>query len=149
MTMRVVIGSDHAGYPLKEEIKGVLSQLGTDFEDFGTHSSDPADYPVIALRTAGAVSKGEKEIGILICGSGIGMSIVANKIRGIRAANCTSVQMAEMARKHNNANVLTLGARIIESQVAKEIVKVFLNTEADPSDRHQRRIAQIHELTHR
>ena len=141
--MRVVIGSDHAGYPLKEEIKGVLSQLGTDFEDFGTHSSDPADYPVIALRTAGAVSKGEKEIGILICGSGIGMSIAANKVRGIRAALCTTAHMAHLARAHNDANVLALGAGEIGPDLARSIVDTWLDTEFADKPRYTRRLGKL------
>lgn len=147
--MKIAIGADHAGYLLKEDIKRILLQSNITVEDYGTHSEVSVDYPDIALRVAEAVSEGREDRGILICGSGIGMSIVANKVKGVRAALCTSAKMAEMARKHNDANLLSLGARLIEKKTAETIVGVFLNTESDPAERHRRRVAQIHELTHR
>jgi ribose 5-phosphate isomerase B len=143
--MRVAIASDHAGFELKEKIKKFLKELNHEYEDFGTHSNESVDYPDYALKVAESVAKKEFERGILICGSGIGMSIAANKIPGIRAALCHSVEMAKLSREHNDANVLTLGARIIDEATAKEIVKVWLSTEF-LGNRHLRRINKIKEI---
>jgi ribose 5-phosphate isomerase B len=144
--MRIAIGCDHAGYEHKLGIIDFLHLLGYEVTDFGCNSTESCDYPDFARPTAESVAKGENDFGILICGSGIGMSIVANKIRGIRAANCTSPKMAELARQHNNANVLTFGARLVSLDEAKEIVRSFLNAKFE-GGRHQRRVEKIHSGT--
>lgn len=145
--MTVAIGADHAGYALKEEIKKFLEQLSVKYKDYGTNSPDSVDYPDIAVRVAEAVSNSEFEQGILICTTGIGMSVVANKIPGIRAALCTSVPIAKLSREHNNANILTIGSRYIEFEEAKKIVKTFLDTKFEAGGRHERRVKKIHDLT--
>ena len=145
----VAIGSDHAGYCLKENIKEFLGNLQIPYKDFGTHSTDPADYPDIAVRVARAISEEKFIYGILICGSGIGMSIVANKMPGIRAALCCTEELAGTSREHNNANILTLGARYIETETACKIVKTFIEKTFKEIDRHKRRVKMIHELTNR
>lgn len=144
--MKIAIGCDHAGYEYKLGIIDFLHLLGYEVTDFGCNSAESCDYPDFARPTAESVAKGEHDLGILICGSGIGMSIVANKIRGIRAANCTSPKMAELARQHNNANILTFGARLVSLDDAKEIVRSFLNAKFE-GGRHQRRVEKIHSET--
>lgn len=144
--MKIVIGSDHAGFELKEELKKFLSTLCSEVIDFGCTSSDSCDYPDFAIPLAKSVSGGEFDFGILICGTGIGMSIAANKVKGIRAANCCSIQMAQLARQHNDANILTLGARLISYELAKEIVSTFLG-ENFQGGRHVLRIQKIHNST--
>ncbi|MCJ7813047.1 ribose 5-phosphate isomerase B [bacterium] len=146
-TMIVAVGSDHAGYKLKEKIKTLLEDLHIPYKDFGTDSSDPCDYPEIGVEVAKAVSNSKCTYGIVTCGTGIGMDIVTNKIQGIRAALCTSVEMAEKSRRHNNANILVMGSWQTEWQEAKKIVQVFLNTEFESGGRHERRVNQIHTLT--
>jgi len=143
--MKVAIGSDHAGFKLKEELKIYITSLNVEVKDFGCHSEDSVDYPDIAREVALSVVKGEVDRGILICGTGIGMSIAANKIKGVRAAVGNELLSVRLAREHNNANVLTLGARIIGIEVAKEAVKVFLETQF-LGGRHQRRIEKIGEM---
>lgn len=144
--MIMALASDHAGYELKLKIKHHLEQLGFNCEDFGTFKTDAVDYPDYGILAARAVARGTADRGILICGTGIGMSIVANKVKGIRAALCTSVEMAELSRRHNNANVLTLGGRIIDHQLALKIVDVWLKAPFE-GDRHLRRVTKIHQLT--
>ena len=144
--MKIAIASDHAGFEYKEKLKGLLKELGHDFVDFGAFSADSTDYPDFAYPAAQAVANGECERGIFICGTGVGVSIVANKVKGIRAANCCSVEEARLSRQHNDANVLTLGARLITWDSAKEIVKVWLETEFE-CGRHARRVEKIHKLT--
>lgn len=144
--MNIAIGSDHAGFEYKEKLKEFLVEVGYNVVDFGCNSSESCDYPDFAFPLAKSVSTGENTFGILICGSGIGMSIVANKMNGIRAANCCSVEMAKLARLHNNANVLTFGARLISFELAKEIVLAFLNEKFE-GNRHERRVFKIHQLT--
>ncbi|NPV54588.1 MAG: ribose 5-phosphate isomerase B [Firmicutes bacterium] len=140
--MRVALGSDHGGYRLKEHLKGILDDMGVVYEDFGTFSEESVDYPDIGLEVARRVARGEFDRGVLICGTGIGMSIAANKIRGIRASLCHDTVTARLAREHNDANVLTLGGRIIGPVVAEEILKVWLNTPFSQG-RHARRIEKI------
>ena len=142
----IAIGSDHAGYAYKEKIKDVLRSMKLEFQDFGTSSADSTDYPDYAHTVAQAVGKGTAEFGILVCGTGIGMSIVANKHEGVRASNVESVEGARMARQHNNANVLALGERLTTWEKAEEILKAFLSTPFE-GGRHQRRIDKIHTLT--
>ncbi len=143
--MKVAIGSDHGGYQLKEKIKQLLDELEISYKDFGTNSDDSVDYPDFADKVAKGVANKEYERGILICGTGIGMSIAANKTDGVRAALCHDLFSAQATREHNNSNVLTLGARIIGEQLALEIVKVWLKSDFD-GGRHQRRIDKIAKL---
>lgn len=142
----IALGADHAGFEYKEKIKGLLKSLGFEFRDFGTNSTESTDYPDYAHAVAEAVGSGAAEYGILVCGTGIGMAIVANKHNGVRAGNVESVEAARMARAHNNANVLAIGARLTPWDMAAEIVKTFLST-AFEGGRHQRRVDKIHTLT--
>ena len=144
--MIIAIASDHAGYELKNNIKSYLEKKPLSVEDFGTFKNDAVDYPDYGILAARAVSQGKADKGILICGSGIGMSIVANKVNGIRAALCMTEEMAEMSRKHNDANILVLGGRMIDFDEAKKAVDVWLKT-AFEGGRHLRRINKIHQLT--
>ncbi len=143
---RLVIASDHAGYGLKEVIKGFLSARGFTVEDVGTACPDPVDYPDFAARAASMVSSGEVDRGILICGSGIGMSITANRFPGVRAALCWSSEIARLSREHNDSNILVLAARFTEPGVAEEIMRVWLDTPFSGDDRHARRLAKIEQL---
>jgi ribose 5-phosphate isomerase B len=143
--MKIAIGSDHAGFELKERIKKYLEKLGYDYKDFGTDNTESVDYPDYALKVAEAVAKKEYDRGILICGSGIGMCMAANKVPEIRAAFCPTVELAKLSREHNYANVLTFGARIIDEKTAKDIVKVWLKTEF-AGERHLRRVNKIKEI---
>lgn len=144
--MKIAIASDHAGFELKATLTEWLRNQNYNINDFGTDSTDSCDYPDFAYKASLAVSQGECEFGIIICGSGIGMSIVCNKVKGIRAANCCSEEMAFLSRSHNNANVLNLGARLIDFKSAKNITQVFLNTAFD-GGRHDVRVKKIHDLT--
>ena len=142
---KIAVGADHAGFELKEKIKLLLSQLGYDVVDFGTNSMDSVDYPLIAKALATSVAQKNPPRGILICGTGIGMSIAANKVKGIIAAHCVDSETAKLARLHNNSNVLTIGGRTINSDIAVDIVKTWLNTGFE-GGRHQRRIQEIRDL---
>lgn len=142
----IALASDHAGYQYKERIKQLLDSLHESHTDFGATSSEPSDYPEYAHAAAEAVSRGECDRGILVCGSGIGMDIVANKSRGVRAALCTSVEMARVSRSHNDANVLVLGERITNWPTVEQIVKTWLQTKFE-GGRHDRRVKKIHSLT--
>ncbi len=143
--MIVFIGSDHGGYEMKEKVKTFLEEIGLEVNDFGTHSSESCDYPDIAEQLAKSVAQNNNSKGILICGSGIGMSITANKIKGIRCALCHDAYTAEFARRHNNANILSFGGRTTGLDIAKQMIKIFLFTEFD-GGRHQRRIEKIVKL---
>lgn len=138
----LAIASDHGGFALKQEIMAHLKDCGVAFEDLGTYSEESVDYPVYAAKLGRAVAAGEYERGILICGTGIGISMVANKIRGIRCALCSDCYSAEMSRRHNNANVLALGGRTLGAELAKKITDTFLATEFE-GGRHQRRVDLI------
>ena len=140
--MRIAIGSDHAGYQLKEVVKSRLAALGIEVDDLGTTSEASVDYPDYAAAVARRVASGASDRGILVCGTGIGMAIAANKIHGIRAASAESLEAARLGRAHNDANVLTLGARITPADRALEIVRTFLDTPFD-GGRHQRRVDEI------
>ncbi len=140
--MKVAIGSDHAGFKLKNEIASLLEEMGIEYEDFGTGSEESCDYPDIAVPVARAVADGRVDRGILVCGTGIGMSITANKVRGVRAALCHDEFSARMTRAHNDSNVLTLGARVTGAGLAREIVRIWLSTEYE-GGRHARRVAKI------
>ena len=138
----IIIGSDHAAYDLKEKVKAFLVQKVIEVEDVGTHSEDSVDYPDFGAKVASMVSKGEFERGILLCGSGIGMSMVANRFAHVRAALCSDLFSAIMSRRHNNSNILVLGARVIGDALALELVKVWLKTPFD-GGRHQLRTESL------
>ncbi|MCD6170791.1 MAG: ribose 5-phosphate isomerase B [Candidatus Latescibacteria bacterium] len=141
--MRVAIGADHAGFELKEKIKGYFDSIGQFYKDFGACQFDPQDdYPDYGFKVAEAVAAGEFDRGILVCGTGIGMSVVANKVRGVIAALCTTPFMARISRTHNNANVLVLGGRTTPADQALQIVKLWTETEFE-GGRHQRRCSKI------
>jgi ribose 5-phosphate isomerase B len=140
--VRIAIGSDHAGFPLKAELATFLEEEGHQVLDLGNHSSDPVDYPMYCLMVARAVVDGEADRGIVLGGSGQGEQIVANKVDGIRAALCHDLWMARMSRRHNDANVLSMGGRVVAAAYAKEIVREWLVTPFD-GGRHARRIEQI------
>ena len=141
----IVIGCDHAAYDLKEKIKAFLIEKGIKVKDVGTHSEDSVDYPDFGAKVASMVSKGEFERGILLCGSGIGMSMVANRFAHVRAALCSDLFSAIMSRRHNNSNILVLGARVIGDALALELVKVWLKTPFD-GGRHQLRTDKFDEI---
>ena len=143
--MKIAIGSDHAGFPLKEAIRKYLEEKGIEYIDCGVYDTAPADYPVQAKKTCEKIISGECERGILCCGTGIGISMAANKIKGIRAACCSDYFSAKYTRLHNDANVLCMGARVIGEGAALELAEVFLNTEFE-GGRHQRRVDLITEI---
>lgn len=140
--MRIAVGSDHAGFPLKAALTGWLQTQGHEVLDLGTHSTDSVDYPLIGFEVASRVAQGEAERGVLVCGSGIGVSIAANRIEGARAALVQEPLSARLAREHNDANVVCMGSRLIGEEMAREILKVFLGTPFE-GGRHQRRIDQL------
>ncbi|MEL6537470.1 MAG: ribose 5-phosphate isomerase B [Bacteroidota bacterium] len=142
MSKRIAIGGDHAGFEYKEAIKAELTGAGYTVEDFGPHSADSVDYPDFAHPLSTSVEEGKNELGILICGSGNGVCMTANKHQGIRAAQAWNVELAELARQHNDANVVCLAARFIELGDAKAIAKAFLTTEFE-GGRHGRRVDKI------
>ena len=141
----IAIASDHGGYTLKEHIKAYLAAKGITCEDFGTNSTDSCDYPDFAKPAAEAVANGQCEKGIVICTTGIGISISANKVKGIRCALCTDTLTAEMTRRHNDANMLAMGAGIVGPMLAERIVDTFLTTEFE-GGRHARRVAKMMEI---
>ena len=143
--MKIAIGADHAGFALKQHLLATLARLGHHVDDFGTDSFDPVDYPPICAKVGRAVSDGRVDRGIVVGGSGQGEQMAANKVAGVRAALCNDLYTARMAREHNDANVLALGARIVAPELADEIVTVWTTT-AFQGGRHQRRIDQIAEL---
>ena len=140
--MTIAIGSDHGGYDLKETVKTYLNEIGVEFKDFGTYTTESCDYPDIAKIVAKAVVNDEYEKGILLCGTGIGIGIAANKVHGIRAALCHDTFSAQYSRKHNDANILTMGERVIGPGLACEVVRVWLSSEFE-GGRHARRVAKI------
>jgi ribose 5-phosphate isomerase B len=141
--MNISIGSDHRGFELKERIKEYLTKNFYKVLDFGTDSNASVDYPDFALKVGESVAKGESKFGIAICGSGIGVSIAANKVKGIRAVNATNEDMAEMSRKHNNANVICFGADFIDFDTAIKYWNIFSSTDFEGGERHNRRIEKI------
>jgi len=142
---RIAIGADHAGFEDKEKIKRKLDTLGVEYEDVGTDSTESVDYPVYAQKVAEKVANGEVEQGILVCGSGNGMQIAANKVRGVRAALAWNEETARLARQHNNANVLSVPARMISPEAVEKVIESFLNTDFE-GGRHARRVDEISEL---
>jgi ribose 5-phosphate isomerase B len=145
--MKIALGADHAGYELKDKIKQHLSGQGIEVQDQGTNSSDSVDYPDFARKVAETVADQRATYGVLVCGTGIGMAISANKVPGIRAANCDTVFEAQMSREHNDANILALGALVLEPAAAMEIVDTWIKTNF-AGGRHQRRVDKIHEIEH-
>ena len=143
--MKIAVGADHAGYAAKEEVMGWLRDWGHEVDDLGTHGPEPVDYPLYAARVAAQVAGRRDDLGILVCGSGIGVCIAANKVPGIRAAYATDTYSAKMARAHNDANVLCLGARVTGPELMKELVSAFLASSFE-GGRHQRRIEQIEKI---
>ena len=141
--MKVAIGCDHGGINLKPVLVDYLQKNGFEFKDFGTNGTESVDYNDYALAVSESVAKGECDLGILICGTGIGMSIMANKVKGIRCGHCHDVFSAKMTRLHNNANVLALGERVVGPGLMVEIVDAFLNTEFSHDERHERRVNKI------
>jgi len=142
MTESIIIGADHAGFPLKEGLKGFLAERGLDVVDVGTYNGDPVDYPDFGRRVAESVSSGSVKRGILVCGSGVGMSITANRFPGVRGALCLDEDMARLSRMHNNSNVLILAGRKTDIETAKGIVKTWLETDFE-GGRHQARLDKI------
>ncbi len=140
--MKIAIGADHAGFEYKELLKKQLEHAGNELKDFGTHSLDSVDYPDFAHPVASAVEKKEFELGVLICGSANGVAITANKHQGIRAAICWTEELAALARKHNNANVLCLPARFVSPELASKILTKFLSTSFE-GGRHEKRVGKI------
>jgi ribose 5-phosphate isomerase B len=141
----IIIGCDHAAYPLKEKVKRYLIENGIEVEDAGTYSEDSVDYPDFAIQVASQVSSGNFKRGILICGTGMGMSMVANKFPHVRAALCNDLFSAKMSRMHNDANILTMGARVIGDALALEVVNVWMNTPFD-GGRHQTRLNKFDKI---
>lgn len=141
MAQKLFVGSDHAGLDLKRELLGVAAELGYEVVDLGTHTSDSTDYPDYAHQVSSAVARGGG-LGLLVCGTGLGMSMAANRHRGVRAALCGDMFSASMARKHNDANVICIGARVVGPGLAAEILKAFLSAEFE-GGRHQRRVQKI------
>ncbi len=143
--MKIAIGCDHGGYKLKEVIKDYVVTLGHEVEDFGCYDENSVDYPPIAAKAARSVADGKNDTGILICSTGIGISICANKVDGIRAALCTDEHCAEMTKRHNNANVLCMGGHVVTAETAKRITEKFLTTEFE-GGRHERRVNLIADI---
>ena len=145
--MRIAIGADHAGYPLNERVIEELRNLGHELIDFGTHDgSVPDDYPDYAKKVGDSIQSGSTEIGILICGSGVGAAVAANKIRGIRAALCGDTYSGHQSREHDDCNVLCVGSRVTGVELALEIVRAFVNARFTGEERHKRRLAKVAEL---
>jgi ribose 5-phosphate isomerase B len=143
--MKVAIGSDHGGYELKGKITEFLKEEGCDVNDFGTHSKESCDYPMIGFEVAEAISLGAADRGVLICKTGVGMAIIANKLRGVRAAACYDEDMARSSREHNDCNAIVLAANYTDFKKAKDILKTWLAT-AHLGDRHARRVKQIKDI---
>ncbi|MGO9481374.1 MAG: ribose 5-phosphate isomerase B [Candidatus Kryptoniota bacterium] len=141
----IAIGSDHAGFAYKEKMKKLLDELKLGYKDFGAYNSEPSDYPDFGYVAAKSVGTGECDRGILLCGSGIGMDIVANKVENVRSALCMTLEMAELSRRHNDANVLTIGERLTDWDTTEKIVRIWLSTPFD-GGRHKRRVDKINKL---
>lgn len=139
----IALGCDHGGYELMQEVKALLEKKGLEYKDYGCYSTDAVDYPEYGRKAAEAVASGECERGIVICGTGIGISISANKVKGIRCALCSDCFSAAATREHNDANMLAMGARVLGPGLALKIVETFLDTPFSNDERHKRRIAKI------
>ena len=146
--MRIGIGNDHAAVEMKEQIVAFLEELGHEVVNYGTDTNDSCDYPVYGEKVGRAVVDGDVECGILICGTGVGISIAANQVKGVRAVVCSEPYSAKLSKQHNNTNILAFGARVIGIELAKMIVEEWLNTEFE-GDRHQRRVDMISDIENR
>ncbi len=145
--MRIAVGADHGGYPLNERVVEELRAAGHEIEDFGTHDgSKPDDYPDYSRLVGEAVRGGRSEIGIVVCGSGVGASVAANKLKGVRAALCSDTYSAHQSREHDDCNVLCLGARVVGPELAMEIVRAFVAARFTNEERHRRRLAKVAEI---
>ena len=147
--MKIVVGSDHAGFPLKQEMAGLLRDAGHEVVDVGAFSTEPVDYPDSAEAVGRAVVDGRAERGVLVCGSGVGASVAANKVKGVRAAICHDVYSAHQGVEHDDMNVLVLGGRIIGPSLAAELVRAFVNARYTAEERHARRLAKVIALDNR
>ncbi len=147
-TIRVAVGSDHAGYPLKERVRQYLERKGFDVEDAGTNSTNSVDYPDFAEKVAGRVASGQVDFGVLMCGTGIGVALSANKVPGVRAATCNETISARFARSHNNANVLAMGGRLVDAATADKILDTWFRTPFE-GGRHERRVEKISSIEQR
>ena len=147
--MKIVIGSDHAGFKHKKKISELIASLGHDIIDVGTDDENSVDYPDFGEKGAREICYGQAELGVLICGTGIGISMAANKVKGVRAAVCWNEETASLTRQHNDANILCIGARFIPVEEALNITKVFLDTPSSKDERHQRRIGKISSIEER
>ena len=148
--MKIAIGADHGGYPLNESVIEILRTAGHEIEDFGTHDGTQSDdYPDYALKVGEAVRGGRAECGIIICGSGVGASVAANKLRGVRAALCGDTYSAHQSREHDDCNVLCLGARVVGVELALEIVRAFVNARFTGEERHRRRLNKVLDIERR
>ena len=143
--MKIAVAADHGGYKLKEKVKEHLLERGIEVEDLGTHSEESVDYPIYGKLCGEAVASGQADLGVVVCGTGIGISIAANKVHGIRCGLCTSVEMAHLTKQHNNANILALGGRTNGEELAMEIVDEWLDTQYE-GGRHQRRVEMLDNL---
>jgi ribose 5-phosphate isomerase B len=144
--MRVAVGTDHAGFPLKRHVVDFLRSNGYDVLDLGTHNCDPVDYPDVAKAVGEAVLEGKAERGVLLCGSGVGASVAANKIRGIRAGLCHDSYSARQGVEHDDVNVLCLGARVVGPELAVDILRIWLDARFSAAERHQRRVGKIKQM---
>jgi ribose 5-phosphate isomerase B len=144
--MKIAIASDHGGYELKEYLKGHLAKRGVEVLDLGTDSEESADYPVFGRACGEAVVSGRADRGVVCCGTGIGISIAANKVRGVRCAVCANAFMAEMCARHNDANVIALGGRVLGKEEAAEFVDLWLDTPFEGGGRHQRRVDALNDM---
>jgi len=140
--MKIALGSDHTALEMKNEVKKLLDEMGHTYEDFGTYDTQRCDYPVYGYRVGKAVAEGKCDRGILICGTGVGIGLAANKVKGIRCVTCSEPYSAKLSREHNNSNVLSFGARVVGPELAKMIVTAFLTAEFE-GERHARRVAQL------
>ena len=143
--MKIAVAADHGGYKLKEKVKEHLLERGIEVEDLGTHSEESVDYPIYGKLCGEAVASGQADLGVVVCGTGIGISIAANKVHGIRCGLCTSVEMAHLTKQQNNANILALGGRTTGEELAMEIVDEWLDTQYE-GGRHQRRVEMLDNL---
>ncbi len=147
--MKIAIGNDHAAGALKPVIMELLTEMGCEIVNCGPDGTEPIDYPIPAEKVGRMVADHEVDYGVLICGTGIGISMAANKVKGVRAAVCSEPTSARLTREHNNANILAIGARIVSDELAKDIVRTFLTTEYSNGERHERRLALLHEIEKR
>lgn len=143
--MRIGIGNDHTAVAMKREISSYLTSLGHEVVDYGISTEEKCDYPIYGEKVGRAVASGEVDCGVLICGTGVGISLAANKVKGVRAAVCSETTTARFVKQHNNANIIAFGARIVGIETAKDIVKTYLDAEFE-GERHARRVAMIHEI---